>query len=430
MTQNVGNSRGFVVAAIASLYILCLSGTPFSFYVGGVNTSFLEIVSVLLFSFAFISRGARKSPLWIGFLVVVATTIVPLLVGMADFGLKRALRDYSQVLYLGFIFLGGYTYRKGYLTPELIVKTVCWVSVLYSSVFIINNALFDYEVVSKFQYFFRLSVAFSMVFLFARLIGVQGGANFNHFTALVFLLILTVFVIEIRTRALLLMLLLSFSVIVVGSILVRRRKREISSLYVLVLVGVLFFLTPLADALIGIELAAESSVARLLALWRGEVHQDLTAFYRIEAWSRAYDAFLARPVFGNGFGKYILLDPWLRGEHRLYPPTMIHNTYLQILYVGGVIHLFGYLYFFYSALGPNRSRARSAELVENDGSARMAKAFFIGFLLYSFFGVTFFKVTDAIFVWFIVGYFSQVGVSMAQSPIRRVPLGTVAGAHS
>jgi len=66
--------------------MLCLTGNPLVFSVGGVNTSMLEILAAVIFLVTLFARQARNSPLWVFYIFLILTSIVPLLVGVVEGG--------------------------------------------------------------------------------------------------------------------------------------------------------------------------------------------------------------------------------------------------------------------------------------------------------------------------------------------------------
>ncbi len=140
----------------------------------------------------------------------------------------------------------------------------------------------------------------------------------------------------------------------------------------------------------------ENARERTDVMLRGTYYTDATVAFRLEAWQLAWHEFLASPIIGVGFGKYMVLDPWLRHEYALYPSHMMHNGVLQIIYSGGLLALGGMVYFWWR-VGRVLKGSRVMHVV------LPVLALLMSLMFYTAFSAILFKSVEAVQLWLIVG---------------------------
>lgn len=332
-------------------------------------------------------------------------------------GGERALRDFSQVIYVSFIFLGHFYYKRNYLHSVTFIAILCWLSAFLALIYLAEHYLFETDYFIEYIFDWRVVFAFSFVCLFARFICVPGWTNLRFPSVVLMLLVIVLFAIEIRTRAFLLMLVISAIVVYVGFLGVPKSKSDILrfslSMFMLLLVG----LVPILVGLVDFDLSDQSSLNRLMVLADSSEY-DVTVKYRLDAWAMAASGIVENPIFGKGFGSYLYLDPWINGEYQYYPSAMIHNALLQIFYVGGIAHLVGYLVLFYGVFkyaGYNYVNAQPKEIT---AIRLIFRGFLIGYLFYAALGTTLFAVNEAAVFWFLVGYFCHYSIPAYKQSVR------------
>lgn len=401
-------SRPFLpisIVAAVFVFLACLLDTPVDIRVGGIHSSLLEILAAVTFVAALVHRKTRASSLWTGFIVVTVTSAIPLIMGVTTHELRHVLRDFSQISYISVFMIGYYIYVKKYLLPDTFAKYLLWAAVVLSCVALFDMRYLRLEALTALQYSWRIIIAFSFFFALASLIGLPGIPRINAPLCMAILAILILYALQIRTRAFLLMLCCGTMSIVVGSLFVKKDRKYLyrllfSGLLVIAIAGVLAATTNWVDLFV----SEESSLGRMQLLQSQEYEKDLTANYRLVSWAMALTGFFESPLWGQGLGSYLYLDPWLSGIFDDYPAAMIHNTFLQILYNGGLVHMAGYMFLFYCVLASPGWLGPGAGARERAGTRLFLGSFFVSFLIYSAFSVTLFKITDAFIVWFIAGF--------------------------
>jgi O-antigen ligase len=401
-------SRPFLpitIVAAVFVFLACLLDTPVDIKVGGIHSSLLEILAAITFVVALVNRKARTSSLWAGFIVVTVTSAIPLVTGVTTQELRHVLRDFSQISYISVFMIGYYIYLRRYLRPETFAKYLLWMAVVLSLVALFDMRYLRLEALTALQYSWRIIIAFSFFFALASLIGLPGIPRIARPLCVAILAVLVLYALQIRTRAFLLMLCFGTVSIVVGSVFVKKDRKHLYRLLlcaflVVCIAGTVAATTNWVDLLV----SEETSLGRIQSLQFQEYEKDVTANYRLVSWAMALTGFLESPLWGQGLGSYLYLDPWVSGVFDDYPAAMIHNTFLQILYNGGLVHMAGYMFLFYCVLASPGWLGPGAGARERAGTRLFLGSFFVSFLVYSAFSVTLFKITDAFIVWFIAGF--------------------------
>ena len=400
--------RLLALAFLGLFMSLCLTGQPIEFKLGPVQTSALEILAAACWVLV-LNKVSLRSPLYVPCIVVLAGSLVPLTIGISAHGIERALRDYAQLIYMSFIFVGHFFYRRQLISPRSLLTALCVASVLYSILFLSERYLASSDNIIRYGYFWRVAIALSIIGLLTRVLNSKSGPRIDGRIALPLIGVLLFCAIQIRTRAFLLMILVGASFIVLGSFSVRRRPGELAKVLTIVGLVSIFVVIPIVAGVLSPDLADSGSLKRSVVLLEGDVSADSTASYRILAWATALGGIVQSPLFGQGFGSYVLLDPLLEGDFKYLPSAMIHNTLLQFAYVGGVTFFLANAYLFYEIYRTAGwiSHDPTPSAAEGAGAQRILRALLLGFLVYSFFGVTLFETAGGLFFWFLVGYFCQ-----------------------
>jgi len=397
----------FPISVFVTIFVFftCLLDTPVDIRVGSIHSSVLEILASITFMTALIHRKTKKSQIWAGFIAVIITSSIPFFVGISSYELRHVVRDFAQISYISFFMVGYYIYLKKYLLPDTFTKYLLWTAVTLSSIFLFDLWYFKSTALVELQYSWRIIIAFSFLFVFAGLIGVPGISKINKPVSIAALVVLLLYAVQIRTRAFLVMLCCGAALIALGSFFIKKDRKHLyrlllSGFLVVSIIGILAATTNWVD----LFSSEESSLVRLQSLQAQEYEKDVTANYRLVSWAMALTGFIESPLWGQGLGSYLYLDPWLSGLFDDYPAAMIHNTFLQILYNGGLIHLAGYMLLFYRVLTSSGWLGPDTSERERTGTRLFLISFFISFQVYSAFGVTLFKITDALLIWFIAGF--------------------------
>ena len=388
---------------LTGLATLCLFSIPLPFEIGGINTSILEIISFPIFLAALFGWLMPRSPIRSAFLLLGLASSLPVVIGLLEGrGVTQILREFAPVTYAGFLFVGGHFRKFGYLSAEKMLKLVCWVASLYAAFYVLEDKFFDTTVVSQFWPHWRLLVALGIMILYARLAGISGMPRFALPIALAMFAVLLLYAVEIRTRALLLMIGVGVLQIFFGSFKAHRTGKKFVRPVTIGFIGglMVYFVVNMVSE--SATLRSTNSIGRLAALMNGS-GLDITAMWRLNAWQLAWEEAIASPIFGVGFGSYLLLDPWIRGDLRFQPSAMIHNTWLNLFYCGGLIYLTTYVYLFcriYHSMGhvpENQER--------NAGVALVGRGMLLGYCIFIAFGTGFFAPNNALPLWFLLGFF-------------------------
>ena len=395
------------VLLILIILAVSLTGMNVDFEVLGINSSFLEVFAAIICLSVLINGHSKTSPLWIPYLFLLLCSAIPILIGLFDNNITRVFRDSAQLTYVSFIFLGHYFYSRQLIKPDTLIRVACWISVVGSSFFLLNSYIIESSYISTLEYNWRVLIAFSAICLYVKLLGILRRVKISSFTVLFMLATMIIFLVQIRTRAFLLMVAIGF-IIVTLSFLYKKKSSYEMKKFLSFGISVPILLV-VAMSLGGLDLifTNEGSLSRLLEFGESE-QQDVTALYRLEAWSQALNGFIESPFFGQGFGSYMLLDPWINGKLQFYPSAMIHNGFLQMLYVGGIANFLGYTFLFYGiyrSAGFEVAQYHSEN--ESVGVRILTRSFLISYLIYASFGTSLFAVNESIIFWFLVGYFSQ-----------------------
>jgi len=384
---------------------MCLIRTPIRFSVGGINTSILELLTMLTATYGLLSTSAKSSTLWAPYIFLLLSVVLSFAIGVDLNGPVRALRDIAQLVYISFIFFGYFFYYRKYIKPETLILYICWIATAYSLLYLLDVYWIQSGIFYDYRFEFRVISIFAYMNLLGRLFDIPGSVRINIVTVVCMLLALSLYAIDIRTRAFLLMLIVGCVTVFLQYIFLFPYRASIRLLFIGGTV-LLFLVFPFILQWFELDIAATGSLGRLLVLWSSQ-SLDVTAQYRIDAGSLALDGFYNNLLFGTGFGSYIFLDPWIRGDFQYYPSAMIHNQFLHILYVGGILYFAGFLYFLwkiYSSIGYGVQTQQKWEVY---GRNIIGRGFLIGFLVYAAFGTTWFAVSEAIVFWFLIGYFCQ-----------------------
>ena len=152
--------------------------------------------------------------------------------------------------------------------------------------------------------------------------------------------------------------------------------------------------------------------------------QDTTVSGRLIMWGMVWEKFMQHKIIGVGFGSYLRFDPKIFGKYsgyekaiygQDYAPLMMHNSWLEIFYSGGILLGLAFFFLIYSLLhilikGYSQAKENKTKLYLN---------FFIsstcGYCIVAFFGCLFSTTREALPFWIISG----IGVRAAEYVINQ-----------
>jgi len=401
------------IIMLGLVVVLCLSGRPLTFSIAGIHSSVLELVAIFAFLIIVPGRQALRSPLWPLYVVLLGTAIAPAIVGAYKNDLAQVLRDYAQLVYISFIFVGTIYFSRHIFETNTLLVVACWSAGIYCSFFLIDDNIIKSGIVTPLQFQWRIVVAFAFICLVARIFSVPGSPRIGLPSAIGILSVLFLYSIDVPTRAFLIMIASGVLVMLIGFI-IKQGNVDGARIWTVTLIAICAAITITSSSLLisstvggaNVQLPEGGSLQRLILL--GNQDLDVTARFRLDAWDQATPGGLESWVFGHGFGTYIYLDPWIRGNFEWFPAAMIHNTFIQILYNGGILHLSGYLLLFFHIFRQTGARGDKQSDLERAGVTLILRSFVVGFLVYAAFSTTLFDPISAIQFWFLVGFLSGV----------------------
>jgi O-antigen ligase len=371
---------------------------PFTFTLGGINTSAIEMLSILVFGLTVATGITTRDRILTGYLVLLVASIIPLTIGIVEFGLVRSCRDFAGTIYMSYVFGGIFLAKHNILNSHLMLKLIWIATAIIALLYILEKWVTNTAFFEGVELKFRIFAALTIVSLFAKAYGIKHLPQLSALWVYVILLIVSIFVLQLRTRALYLMIIVGIGVVMLRQATL---KEQISLPWKMVFIITSTILSSIVYLLMSdLSFIFQNVVNRTSVLFSQDYARDISTNYRLIAWEAALLEITESPIVGMGFGKYTLLDPWVNGELRPYPSYMIHNQWIQFLYNGGLLYFGGIIYFFRTVFPRDLSIDKSQH---NASMALITIAFSLGFFTYSFFGVTFSKPTDAFIFWVIVG---------------------------
>jgi O-antigen ligase len=380
-----------------TIFTVSLTGISTPLTYATFNIQLLEILQLgpLLWTLFLLPRIYR-SELVFGTVTLLAVNAVPLIYGFFVYGASSAMRDFAGIYYMLILVFGYALGRYAVISASQLLVGLSAVGLVFVTAytFRISENLIDYEVI---EYNFRIP---AMVCSCAAALVLAGFGRLTGWRRLAILaggLMYAAFVLQLRTRGAYLGLATGFIVVLVHvcirffndpGYLAKVLGRLIVALVAVVLASVLY--TEWLSVLFS------NARERSDVLFAGIYFSDPTVAFRLDAWRLAWEEFLDSPIFGVGFGKYMILDPWLRREFALYPSHMMHNGVLQILYSGGILAMGGMVFFWWRV----RRILRDSTVVT---SVIPVLALTLSLLVYTSFGAILFKSVEAVPLWLIVG---------------------------
>lgn len=396
--ENLGvalSSSGVLLTLMVLTVSLAGISTPLTY--ATFNIQLLEILQLapLLWT-VFVLPRIYRSELFLGMATLLAVNAVPLVYGFFVYGASSAMRDFAGIYYMLIVVFGYAVGRYAVISAGQLLIGLSAIGLIFVTAytFRIADYLIDYEVI---EYNFRIPAMVCSCAAALVLAGFGRLTGWHRMAILAGGLLYAAFVLQLRTRGAYLGLATGFIVVLVHvcirffndpGYLARVVGRLLVAVLVVVLVSVLY--TEWLSVLFS------NARERSDVLFAGIYFSDPTVAFRLEAWRLAWEEFLASPIFGVGFGKYMILDPWLRREFALYPSHMMHNGVLQILYSGGLIAMGGMCFFWWRV----RRMLRGSNVVT---SVVPVLALTLSLLVYTSFGAILFKSVEAVPLWLIVG---------------------------
>lgn len=364
---------------------------------GGYNIQLLEALQLgPLFWLLLVARKLVSSVVVRGMVIVLLANSIPLIYGISVYGLSSALRDFAGVFYMIMIVFGYAIGRLRILSGVNLLLAFTALGVIFIPAYFFNvgSSVLDYEVL---KYNYRVP---GMVCFLAAVLSVAGLGRLHGWQRVCVMiggLLYGGFILQLRTRGAHVALLAGSMVIVIQAavhfvnepaFLGRIIGRILLGVTAAVLLSVFY-----SEALSSLF---ENARERTDIVFTSAYYTDVTIAFRLEAWRLAWEEFLGSPLFGVGFGKYMILDPWLRREFALYPSHMMHNGLLQILYSGGLAALAGFVYLWWAV---RKALVRSRVL----NAVIPLLSLLVALAVYAAFGAILFKAVEAIPLWLIVG---------------------------
>lgn len=381
------------------------------FLVGSIETSLIEILAGVVFISMILSDEARSSSLWKPFLFLLFCSFISMLIGFGRGNpIQAVLRDTSWIAFVAFFFVGQLLAKNLRVTHRSI-KFLVVISVLigvYGTLFYTNTSS-EWDIGFK----FRLIGAFSLLWIFEKFLSQKHGLLQKVAIFFPAIIVLVVFVIGLRTRALYLGV-GSASLILVMIDFIRKRGIEklLTFLLVSVISGLLLYL------LISTDIFAKQRdyfVGRINTLRTYE--QDVTARARLLLWTDTWETLKSDPIlllFGQGAGSYMWVNvtPSLAlGEWRFTSGHMLHNEYFAFLHIGGILLLLGVTSFLGFILKKLLlGILNPSSLNETFGYNVVFLSYFFCILIYMTFGTALFSWYSATWIWLMLG----VGVEICE----------------
>lgn len=414
-----GLGTGLNLAGIfLTVMILAVSmmGLSPSVTISGYNVQILEFAQALpMLWVLLVLPRIYRSEMSKGTAVVLALNLVPLTYGLYSYGISSALRDFSGVYYMLMIVFGYAIGRFAVITGANLIAGLSIAGFIFVTgyTFRIADGVLDYATL---EYNYRVpalvctSAAALCLVNFSRVTGWRRGV------LLAGGLLYAAFLLQLRTRAAYLGLAAGIlTILIQAGIVYLRDPRTLRQVAGRLLLGVIAVILVSVVYSEWIPLVFTNAQERTNILLSGMYYTDETVAFRLEAWRLAWQEFLASPLFGVGFGKYMVLDPWLRHEYALYPSHMMHNGVLQILYSGGLLAMAANIYFWrciYNVFKFSRSLNAVIPIL----------SLAISFLVYTAFGAILFKSVEAIPLWLILGLAIGEAERLMREPIPPCPV--------
>jgi O-antigen ligase len=380
-----------------TIVALSLLGISPALPLSGYNVQFLELAQMgpLCWVLLVLPQLARSEVVkGMGWLLLI--NAVPLAYGVFAYGAAPALRDFAGMYYMTMLIFGYALGRLAVISAGnlLVGLSVCGFLFIIGYFTGLGDGVIDYDLL---EYNFRIPALVCSCSAALCLAGFGRLASWRRFVVLGGGLLYVLFVLQLRTRAAYLGL--GAGALVVFGLAVTlylREPRFLGRIVGRLLLGVaaVVLLSVIYAEWLSVLLA--NAKDRTDIVLSGKYYADNTVAFRLDAWHAAWGEFLASPYFGVGFGKYLLLDPWLRHEYALYPSHMIHNGVLQILYSGGLLTMGGMVFFWWRVRRALRASRAMRTVIP-------VLALLISLLFYTAFSAILFKSVEAILMWMIVG---------------------------
>lgn len=393
-----------ITVLLAGMLALDIDG---NFVIAGIHSSIVEITilcfsaGVILFSFNMVLR----SYLWKIYSILVLLSAPSILIGFFQYQPSRVFRDsiwlfYILMAFVGYI-LGGN--KKACLN---LLNIIAWGGVIFSLIYLLSDHTQWLEFTS---YMFRPFIGYSFFFLMAMLLNSR-KYDIKYFTIFLRTILLLIFVVSIRTRTFYVQILIGLLILLFFT------KNGYFRTLIILLWIIAFSMYFFSENTI-FPTQRDFFISRISSLLTLRFSPDNTALVRVEMWKQAWNLIIGDKLyilFGVGAGRYLQLDPLIRGYYQLYPSHMIHNEFLAVFYKGGLVLVFSVIYFFYEIIRILYKAFHLSNLGDNYFPFFIACV--ISFNIFSAFSVTLFKIGDAFIFWLIVG----MGVRMGEEKISQV----------
>lgn len=382
---------------LLAVLVVSLSGLSPTAVVFGFHVQVLEAIELVVLAWLVAvlpwiwQAGPTKG--MVGLLLLNA---IPLGIGIYTHGVTPALRDFAGVFYMLMVIFGYALGRYAVVGSVQLLAGLIFAGLIFAVFRFARWApqLIDYDLL---EFNFRIPALATIAAAALAAVGLSRLAGWRRWLVLGGGAFYFVYLLQLRTRAAYLgILVIAVIVLLQGASAALFDSRQRGR--------VLVSIAGIAMALLIIALSNPDRVAevfrnaeeRTAFIQEGYFEADETVAFRLDAWHLAWDEFLDAPIAGVGFGKYMLLDPWLRNEPEMMPSHLMHNGVLQILYAAGLLGLAGAIYFWIRVAWPLGRLPRRKGVIPVLGLAA-------GFMVYTAFGAILFKAVEAVLLWTLVG---------------------------
>lgn len=368
-------------------------GFVFPVSIGSIQTSVLELVAILIFLVVLSLPVFHRCFLWKWYILLLCASAIPLVVGVSAYGCARALRSYQWVVFPSVIFLS-IVFSSNHIFSRLFLKGIFITTIFLAASLLGIHYVTDIDLTEM-----LLSLRFFALYgcfygIYRCLDNSSSRLKRCLYAGACVIALMTI--LSVRTRAFYLGFGVGMLIFVTAYIAGSNRRRLWKAIFVAVVFSAIVSLVSY-----GIPVLDNSMFAQRVQTF-GCIDEDITAVYRLQMWTTAWETFVDNKLFGVGFGRYLDFDPIYFGEmeaYDAYPPQMMHNSWLEILYSGGLMSAISVVLMHLAIVG-HMLRAYSRRRNE---SLLMIVGLMAAYSVVSFFGGTLSSVYMVIPYWSIVG---------------------------
>lgn len=392
-----GSQRFLAVMAISFFFFVQMS-VSLPVKIGPIQTNILELTAISTFLLVIGIPWFHSGSLWKYYLALLVISIIPLSMGIIEYGVERALRSYQWVVYIGTTFLFK-ALSENRLFVHIFLKGIfCTGIVLITGMLILRySGYFDGHALLKLGGHLRIFALYSFFYALYQQLRVSYW-NTHRILYLALSVIPFLFLFSLRTRAYYIAIAFGFLVFVIVHAMKKDRRRlrktiQASAILAFIVSSIFYIVAVFEDRLFA---------KRLSTLMSSDISMDETAAYRLAMWERVWNLLADNMIFGMGFGRYLDFQPKYFGGIKVYDsyaPQMMHNSWLEALYSGGMITAIGLCALMCKIVHSLFHAYRS----EHNPLFLMAMAFVASYVVISFFGGLLSTPAAAIPFWAVTG---------------------------